>query len=384
MNHNNKILAHNSKWVKPYQYPEDAFVFTIRTTIPDETFTLPTVSGQTYDAIVIQEGIGKTVVAYDDANITHTYAKVGYHQVVITGKFGGWSFNNAGDKLKITSVDQWGDIGFDYIVSGFHGCTNLSQLPISGSISATTSVTSIATMFRSTSIIETYSGMFDLCTEATNGTNLFFACYQLTTIPADLLEYNIKLTTLGGMFLNCFDLGAIPVDLFRYNVLVTNVSGIFNACTSITTVPIDLFRYNTLITLFATAFFNCSGLTTIPTDLFRYNLLVTSFSLTFNGCTSLTNIPEGIFYYNTLVANYASTFSLCRNIILPSVIFNTANLSIVTTFNNFMQAASVGYSHTGTIQDIWNYATSAISTNAFLNQTDLDNYADIPPDWKGL
>jgi hypothetical protein len=71
----------------------------------------------------------------------------------------------------------------------------------------------------------------------------------------------------------------------------------------------------------------------------------------------------------------------CRNITLPNRIFNLSNLSIVTTFAYFMDVSSTTYSHTGTIQDIWNY-TTATSTDAFDQCTAITNYADIPTAWK--
>ena len=70
--------------------------------------------------------------------------------------------------------------------------------------------------------------------------------------------------------------------------------------------------------------------------------------------------------------------------VLPSVLFDLSSLSIVTTFNNFMNISSAGFSYTGTIQDIWNYALGATSSNTFRNQTALTNYASIPNGWKGL
>jgi len=108
-------------------------------------------------------------------------------------------------------------------------------------------------------------------------------------------------------------------------------------------------------------FFGCTGLTTIPNDLFRYNTSITGFALTFKGCTSLVNLPNNLFYYNSLVTSYLGTLEDMVNVILPTTLFNLTNLSIVTSFNNFLKASSTGNSGTGTIQDIWNYALSAAS-----------------------
>ena len=94
------------------------------------TITLPLNSGNgsTFDCVV-DWGDGSatsTITAVDDADRIHTYASDGTYEVEITGTCEGWSFNNAGDKLKITKVIDFGDTslfdGFKYLKSGFYGC----------------------------------------------------------------------------------------------------------------------------------------------------------------------------------------------------------------------------------------------------------------------
>ena len=54
---------------------------------------------------------------------THTYASGGVKTVTIYGLISDWSFNNLGDKLKITGVSQVG--GWTPVSSGFYGCSNM-------------------------------------------------------------------------------------------------------------------------------------------------------------------------------------------------------------------------------------------------------------------
>ena len=53
------------------------------------------------------------------------YATAGTYTVKISGDFPAIYFNNAGDKDKIQSIDQWGDIEWSDMANAFYGCTNL-------------------------------------------------------------------------------------------------------------------------------------------------------------------------------------------------------------------------------------------------------------------
>lgn len=110
------------------------------------TITLPLVQNRAEGALAYNftvswgDGTSSTVTAWNDANRIHTYATDGTYNVDIRGTCEGWSFNNAGDKLKIRKVLSWGDStkfnGFKYLKGGFYGCTNLEYIgagPILGS-----------------------------------------------------------------------------------------------------------------------------------------------------------------------------------------------------------------------------------------------------------
>jgi surface protein len=59
-------------------------------------------------------------------NATHTYAGTGTYTVSITGDFPRIYFNNAGDKDKILTVVQWGEIQWTSFEYAFYFCTNLT------------------------------------------------------------------------------------------------------------------------------------------------------------------------------------------------------------------------------------------------------------------
>lgn len=104
---------------------EGMFVFEAQTTEADETFTLPLADEETHD-FTVDWGDGSTseIASFDSADKVHTYTSPGTHEVKITGTIGGWAFNGAGDKDKISDIKNWGP--FSFISTGsFKGCTNL-------------------------------------------------------------------------------------------------------------------------------------------------------------------------------------------------------------------------------------------------------------------
>ncbi len=117
-----EIDAGITKILKPYK------PFTTRWLLDDadKTITLPLPSAGEYD-FVVDWGDGTTgiVTAYNDAAISHTYTTAGIKTVSIMGKMTHWSFNNGGDKLKITDVLRGGYSGLTSLYGGFYGCSNL-------------------------------------------------------------------------------------------------------------------------------------------------------------------------------------------------------------------------------------------------------------------
>lgn len=394
--------------------------FTIEFTVAGDatarTITLPLVNNRTEGPLsyncTVKWGDGtpdSLVTAYNDVNRIHTYAANGTYQVEITGTMEGWSFNNAGDKLKVSRIHDWGHPdrynGFKYLRYGFYGCSNLTSLGrriilasgtgvLSDGFSQTfrgcafskitthlfknhTSVTTDAffsTFYNCASLASIPADLFRYNTGATTNafSNTFNGCTSLTSIPVDLFRYNTAVTTSGfkSTFDGCTSLASIPVDLFRYNTLVSTSGfyGTFKNCMSLASIPTDLFRYNTAVTAnaFRDLFYNCSLITAIPVDLFRYNTLATSnaFDNTFYGCSSITLIPTDLFRYNTAVTTsaFSGTFYGCSSITsIPTDLFRyntTAGVSAFSeTFRNCTSLTTVPI-------DLFRYNVN-VSTNGF-------------------
>ncbi|MBT7609767.1 MAG: BspA family leucine-rich repeat surface protein, partial [Bacteriovoracaceae bacterium] len=104
------------------------FVSVWATTLSPQPITLPLKDGYNYN-FEVDWGDGTTVdtiTSFDQAEATHRYATAGIYTITMTGLLEAWSFNNLGDKLKITSVTDFGDMGWINLNGAFSGCTNLT------------------------------------------------------------------------------------------------------------------------------------------------------------------------------------------------------------------------------------------------------------------
>jgi len=328
------------------------------------TITLPLINTRTEGALAynctVDWGDGSAtsnVTAYNDAARAHTYASNGTYQVNIIGTCEGWSFNNAGDKLKIVRVINWGTAGvfngFKYLKGAFYGCTNLTSLGTGKILASGTGVLTDGFLsFCNTcdKLAAIPSGIFDNHTSVTTTAfqNAFAHCILITSIPADLFKYNTLITTyaFSMCFYQCYALTSIPTDLFRYNTSATiwAFNQTFRECTSLTAIPVDLFRYNTLVTIYAfrDTFQGDSALIEIPVDIFRYNTLVSShaFEGTFIGCDILTTLPVDLFRYNILAAEaaFVVTFEGCIGLeTVPDDLFRYNTLAGIDGFQGTFQ-----------------------------------------------
>jgi surface protein len=134
--------------------PSASFITTWITT--DGSITIPTTgSGYNYSVSwtnLTNPGVGEGSVSGQVGNYTINGLQNGsVYEVSITGDFPRIYFNNAGDRQKIVSIEQWGDIAWSSMESAFNGCTNLiynaSDAP------DLSSVTSLQEMFRDCSIM---------------------------------------------------------------------------------------------------------------------------------------------------------------------------------------------------------------------------------------
>jgi surface protein len=228
----------------------------ITTWVPtDGQITIPTNPGESYNYNVTVEnishpdGIISSYQATGDLTISNLQNGNTY-RVSISGQFPRIFFNNSGDKLKILTIEQWGDVEWTSMEGAFLGCENLTY-------NATdepdlSNVTSLALMFShcqnfngnisfwNTSNIINMSGMFwnspsfnqDIGGWNTeNVTNMFDMFNFATSFNQDLSNWDVSnVTNMGGMF---YGATSFNQDIGNWNTQnVTNMGGMFNGASS--------------------------------------------------------------------------------------------------------------------------------------------------------
>jgi surface protein len=147
------------------------------------------------------DGNTDTITAYDQAEVTHTYATGGEYTVTITGTIEGWSFIGSGDCQKLTSITNIGQLKLGNENGYFLGCSNLT----------------------------TIGGTFDL-TGVTNLSAMFYGCTSLTSING-IGSWDVSaVTNMGVMFFNATSFNQ-PIGAWN-TAAVTDMYSMFNGATA--------------------------------------------------------------------------------------------------------------------------------------------------------
>jgi len=223
------LLLEKNDVVDLSQTAPNQFVFTIDTentssgSSLNTQFMMPLVSGGSYNATVNWgDGSSDTITSYNQQEVTHTYSSAGQYEISIEGTLQGWQFNNAGDKLKMLDVKQWGVLDLS-TESAFIGCTNLDA---SATDAPTVSTTSLRTMFKNCTNFNGAIGNWDIST-VTRIDQCFFDC---SSFNKSLNNWNVgNVTRMDFLFYNCI---SFDQDLNSWDTSnVTNMSTVFRGCT---------------------------------------------------------------------------------------------------------------------------------------------------------
>jgi surface protein len=199
------------------------FVTTWETTTPSETISLPLVSGGTYDFNVDWgDGSDDDITAYNQSEVTHTYASAGTYTVTIAGTIEGFRFNNAGDKTKIQTIESYGSLVIT-TDQAFFGCTNLTS---TATDAPTISTTSLYRTFRGCTNFNGAIGNWNV-SGVTNMQEMFF----FSGFNQDIGSWDVSnVTNMTEMF---FGASSFNQDIGSWNVSsVTNMFGMFRDTTS--------------------------------------------------------------------------------------------------------------------------------------------------------
>lgn len=166
----------------------------------DTQITIPT-SGTGYNYSLVWKEIGnetnKGSLTNVTGNVTIDFPNAGTYQVEISGEFPRISVNSYGDREKILSVEQWGNIEWTSMETAFAGCTNLN-------VNATdapdlSQATSLEEMFAAASSLTSDLSHWDV-SNITNMSRLFSGA---TSFNSDLASWNVSnVTDMSFMFEN--------------------------------------------------------------------------------------------------------------------------------------------------------------------------------------
>lgn len=343
--------------------PEIYDAFLIKILLSESTeITLPLLeNGETfglddeylYDFIVDWgDGNSGTVTSFDDTNAIHTYSSSGEYSICIMGKCQCFSMVNGEGYFDIQNyiikVIQWGNC--DFRLLNFYGCANLTEIP-NGAITGANEITTFMGGFGITGLTVIPEGLFDNCKNVISFAICFFECDGITTVPASLFKDQQYAVDFTMCFMNCNNIESIPADLFDGCSSAENFSYCFN--------------YN-------------NKLNAIPESLFDDCPLAIDFSYTFHCCKTITEIPDGLFNNMIAATTFVGTFALCNNLVtFPVDLFD--NCLSATSFRSCFSGSS---NIDGNAPELWNDYPDANGTNCFYACTGLDNYDDIPVDWK--
>ncbi|UII27406.1 BspA family leucine-rich repeat surface protein [Fulvivirga maritima] len=196
----------------------DAFVTTWQTTVANEAITIPTTGGGYDYTVYWGDGSSNTHVT---GNISHDYAAAGTYTVSITGGFPRIYFNNDGDREKILTVEQWGNIAWTSMQRAFYGCSNLRVNAVDAP--DLSGVTDMSYMFARASVLNDNLNHWDVSTI----TNMDLLFYEASTFNQPLNGWDVSSVTSMRALLN--GASVFNQSLSSWDVSnVTNMSSLFS------------------------------------------------------------------------------------------------------------------------------------------------------------
>ena len=313
-----------------------SFIFKITTTTSPQTFVIPCTNTGTFNATVnYGDGTGsQTVTAYNDSNLTHSFATAGQHTITIDGTFPNVRFyDDAASRVLVDEVVDLGDVNWINLYQAFRDCTNLTAFNVG--TTDTSSVTTMAAMFRNcsgltsldlssfdTSSVTTMQQMFQNCTNLTslnlsgfdtssvnNMSYMFRNCSSLTTL--DLSSFDTSsVTTMREMFNNCSSLTVLDVTSFNTSN-ATTMAAMFQDCSSLTVLDLSNFNTSNAATM-AAMFRDCSSLTNLDVSNFNTSNVNNMITMLYN-CSSLTSLNVSSFDTSS-VATMGYMFQGCSSL----------------------------------------------------------------------
>ena len=343
----------------------------------NDQITLPLVSSGTYD-FYVNWGDGTTtdhITAYNQAEVTHTYASAGTYTVRIFGTIRGFQFNDGGDKLKILTIDSYGSLDIS-TNSAFYGCANLTS---TATDAPTISTTSLANTFRGCTNFNGAIGNWDV----SSVTTMSVMFYGASSFNQDISNWDVSsVTQMGDMFSGA---SSFNQDIGSWNVSsVTNMAYMFGGASSFNQ---DIGGWDVSGVTFMQAIFSSatsfnqdiSGWdVSSATNMFRMFYFATSFnqdigSWNVSSVTNMGSMFEGATSFNQDIGSWnVSSVTAMNNMFFGASSFNQDisnwNVSGVTNMTNMFHTA------TSFNQDIGSWNVSSVTTmqNMFYTATSFN------------
>ncbi|MGL1886520.1 MAG: BspA family leucine-rich repeat surface protein [Reichenbachiella sp.] len=173
-------------------FSQGEFITTWQTSTNGETINLPT-EGVGYDFDV--DWGDESVDSDQTGDVSHTYASAGVYTVKITRDFPRIFFNNEGDRDKILTVEQWGDINWSSMTGAFHGCSNLNVVAVDAP-----DLNGVVSMFQMFKGALSFDGEIDSW-DVSDVTTMYEMFSGATAFDQSLNSWNVrKVTDMTGMF----------------------------------------------------------------------------------------------------------------------------------------------------------------------------------------
>lgn len=336
--------------VSPFIFIVDTTKLSLGSTGIDK-FQLPTISGGTYDFQVDWgDGVIQNINTWNDPNTEHTYTAVGTYEIIITGQFSGWTFNNGGDRGKLMEIKQWGILELGDSPGHFYGCVNLELSGTTDFIDLSTTSTLLQTFRNCTSITTINNAEYWDVSTITDMTETF---RNATSFNHPIGTWDISnVTSTFRMFQTAF---AFNQDISGWNVSnVTNTSQMFTSATSFNQ-PLNDWNVSNVVNMggmFASA-------TLFNQPLSGWNVSnVTNMGSMFSNATTFNQDISGWDVSN--VTNMSSMFATASSFNQP---LNSWNVSNVTTMFSMFQSTT---SFDQPI-DLWNVSNVTVMTGMFNN-----------------
>lgn len=194
---------------------------------PSDTFRIPAnAPGETY-RFKVDWGDG-LITSNHAGNAEHTYATGGIYDIKIYGKFPRFYFNNEGDRRKLLSVLDWGEINYSTNQTGaFYGCINLDFIATDTLKSWYNNIVLGNYMFRDNNLTSLPVGI--TLASLTDGSHMFRG-NSLTSLPDNMTLANL---TNGRDMFNDNNLTSLPDGMTLANLTTGNEMFYNNNLTSL-------------------------------------------------------------------------------------------------------------------------------------------------------